>query len=99
MTTVEDVKPLDRAKVTGWVRDLFGHDRIVSATFHKDDTPRAEVTVPEITQGRIGQELCDLLGIDPAKVQGVDLDTRGAFIVLNDIDEDGCQALFIPFGD
>ena len=99
MTTVEDVKPLDRAKVTGWVRDLFGHDRIVSATFHKDDTPRAEVTVPEITQGRIGQELCDLLGLDPAEVRAVDIDRTGATITLAGLDDEGCQGYFIPFED
>ena len=99
MTTIEDVKPLDRAKVTGWVRDLFGATNVVYASFDTDDLPRAEVIVKEATRGRIGQELCGLLGLDPATVRSVDLDTKGAHILLSGVDAEGNQGYFVPFED
>ena len=100
MTTVEDVKPLDRAKVSRWVFDLFGTTDVLSASFHPNEHPRAEVIVKEPTQGRIARELCDLLDLDPSEVRGVNLNKSGAEVLIRDERErDGVRVLVIPFRD
>ena len=75
---------LDRSKVSEWVFDLFGTRNVVSATFEPDALPSAEVVVREAVQGRIGTELCGVLGLAPSGVRSVHLDTTGARILFID---------------
>lgn len=90
---------LDREKVTDWVYDLFGTREVTTATFAHGDIPRAEVKVNEPVSGHIGQELCELLNLNPAEVRSVKIDQRGATVEVNDLGSIWQAERFIPFSD